>query len=91
MNQHLAGSHVVAAAETLAFAKALGLSSREAYKILTRSEGASWIMRDRGVSMLNGDFTPKSAVTIFTKDMVSPFPPFWLLAPPWPGGKTHYR
>lgn len=70
LNQHLAGIHIVAAAETIAFAKALGLSSREAYSILTNSEGSSWIMRDRGISMLNADWSPKSAVTIFTKDLV---------------------
>ena len=70
LNQHLAGSHVVIAAETLAFAKALGLSSRAAYDVLTQSEGGSWIMGDRGVTMLSRDFSPKSAVTIFTKDMV---------------------
>lgn len=70
LNQHLAGTHVVAAAETLAFAKAIGLSSRDAYRALMNSEGGSWIMGDRGLSMLSGDFSPKSAVTIFTKDMV---------------------
>lgn len=43
----------MAVAETLAFAKALGLSSREAYRVLMSSEGASWIMGDRGISMLN--------------------------------------
>lgn len=34
------------------------------------SNAASWIMGDRGVSMLNGDWSPKSAVSIFTKDLV---------------------
>ncbi|KAF5004177.1 hypothetical protein FDECE_9315 [Fusarium decemcellulare] len=69
LNQHLAGTHIVVAAEALSFAKAMGLSSREAYKILMESDGASWIMGDRGLSMLNADWTPKSAVTIFTKDL----------------------
>ncbi|CAH0057710.1 unnamed protein product [Clonostachys solani] len=69
LNQHLAGVHIVAAAEVIAFAKALGLSSREAYGILTKSEATSWIMGDRGVSMLNADWSPKSAVSIFTKDL----------------------
>ncbi|KAL2114005.1 hypothetical protein VUR80DRAFT_1301 [Thermomyces stellatus] len=69
LNQHLAGIHIVAAAETLAFAKCMGLSSRETHKILMNSNAASWIMGDRGVSMLNGDWSPKSAVSIFTKDL----------------------
>ncbi|CAG9982158.1 unnamed protein product [Clonostachys byssicola] len=69
LNQHLAGVHIVAAAEVIAFAKALGLSSREAYGILTKSEATSWIMGDRGISMLNADWSPKSAVSIFTKDL----------------------
>ncbi|CAH0027731.1 unnamed protein product [Clonostachys rhizophaga] len=70
LNQHLAGVHVVAAAEVIAFAKALGLSSREAYGILTKSEATSWIMGDRGLSMINADWSPKSAVSIFTKDLL---------------------
>ncbi|KAK7216799.1 hypothetical protein V2G26_004802 [Clonostachys chloroleuca] len=69
LNQHLVGVHIVAAAEVIAFAKALGLSSREAYGILTRSEATSWIMSDRGISMLNADWSPKSAISIFTKDL----------------------
>lgn len=60
----------MAAAEVIAFAKALGLSSREAYGVLTKSEATSWIMGDRGISMLNADWSPKSAVSIFTKDLV---------------------
>jgi len=60
----------VAAAETFAFAKTLGLSSRDTYQILMKSEGASWIMGDRGISMLNADWNAKSSVTIFTKDLV---------------------
>jgi 3-hydroxyisobutyrate dehydrogenase-like beta-hydroxyacid dehydrogenase len=63
--------HIVVAAEVLAFAKAAGVSSREAYHILMSSEAGSWIMGDRGLSMLNADWSPKSAVTIFTKDLVS--------------------
>lgn len=70
LNQHLAGTHIVAAAEVLSFAKSLGLSSKEAYRILMDSEAASWIMGDRGISMLDADWAPKSSVTIFTKDMV---------------------
>lgn len=71
LDQYLAGTHIVAAAETLAFAKALGLSSREAYFILMKIEAASWIMGDRSLSMLKANWSPRSAVDIFIKDMVS--------------------
>nr|XP_036577806.1 ketose-bisphosphate aldolase class-II family protein [Colletotrichum truncatum]KAF6784901.1 ketose-bisphosphate aldolase class-II family protein [Colletotrichum truncatum] len=69
LNQHLAGIHVVVAAETLAFAKAVGLSSRDAHKILMESAASSWIMGDRGRNMLDANWTPRSAVSIFVKDM----------------------
>lgn len=71
LNQLLAGVHIGAAAEVLAFAKSLGLSTRETHRIVMASVGASWIFGDRGITMLNADWTPRSAVTIFTKDLVS--------------------
>ena len=70
LNQLLAGSHIVAAAEVLAFAKAQGLSTRETYRIAVSSISASWIFGDLGITMLKADWTPKSAVDIFTKDLV---------------------
>lgn len=69
LNQHLAGTHVVAAAEILAFATSCGLSPREAYKVIQSSVASSWIFGDRGISMLEANWTPRSAVTIFTKDL----------------------
>ncbi|GKZ26479.1 hypothetical protein AbraIFM66951_003627 [Aspergillus brasiliensis] len=69
LNQHLAGTHIVAAAEILAFARSLGLSTREALKVLQASPASSWILGDRGEHMLDADWTPKSAVEIFVKDL----------------------
>ncbi|KAF9887742.1 hypothetical protein FE257_009695 [Aspergillus nanangensis] len=69
LNQHLAGIHIVSAAEILGFAKALGLSTRETYDIVTRSTSSSWIFGDRGMHMLDADWTARSAIDIFVKDL----------------------
>lgn len=69
VNQHLAGSHIAVAGEVLAFAKSLGLSTRQAHSLLMSSDGASWIMGDRGKTMLSADWAPQSAVDIFIKDL----------------------
>ncbi|KAI3094242.1 hypothetical protein CBS147333_10010 [Penicillium roqueforti] len=69
LNQHLAGVHIVSAAEILAFAKALGLSTRETYDIAMKGTSSSWIFGDRGMHMLDADWTPKSAIDIFVKDL----------------------
>ncbi|KAH8891188.1 hypothetical protein GQ53DRAFT_841600 [Thozetella sp. PMI_491] len=69
LNQHLAGSHIVATAETLSLAASLGLSTGEARRVLVDSVATSWMMGDRGGLMLSADWAPRSAVTIFTKDL----------------------
>lgn len=75
LNQHLAGTHIVVAAEVLSFAKSLNLSTREAYKIAMSGTASSWIFGDRGAHMLDADWTPKSAIDIFVKDLVNIFAP----------------
>ncbi|KAF6803216.1 ketose-bisphosphate aldolase class-ii-like protein [Colletotrichum musicola] len=69
LNQLLAGAHIVVAAEVLSFAKCLGLSTRETHRTVMNSVSSSWIFGDRGKLMLDADWTPRSAVTIFTKDL----------------------
>ncbi|KAF2021191.1 hypothetical protein BU24DRAFT_470001 [Aaosphaeria arxii CBS 175.79] len=69
LNQHLAGVHIVAAAEMLSFAKVMGLDARETYHQILDSQASSWIFKDRGLHMLDRDWPPASAVDIFVKDM----------------------
>lgn len=69
VNQLLAGIHIAAACEAIAFAKKLELDIDRVYDVITRSAGNSWMFENRVPHILSGDYTPLSAVNIFTKDL----------------------
>jgi 3-hydroxyisobutyrate dehydrogenase len=69
INQLLAGIHIAAACEAIAFAKKLGLDLPKVYEVITASAGNSWMFENRVPHILDNDYTPKSAVNIFTKDL----------------------
>ena len=69
VNQLLAGSHIVCAAEALVFAMKQGLSAQTTFDIIKESAGNSWIWENRMPHVLDGDYTPLSAIEIFVKDL----------------------
>ncbi|WP_307426184.1 L-threonate dehydrogenase [Labrys monachus] len=69
VNQLLAGVHIAAACEAVTFAKRLGLDLDKVYEVITGSAGNSWMFENRVPHILEGDYTPRSAVDIFTKDL----------------------
>ena len=69
VNQLLAGVHIAAACEAITFAKKLGLDLPTVYKVITASAGNSWMFENRVPHILDGDYSPKSAIEIFTKDL----------------------
>ena len=69
VNQLLAGIHVAAAAEAMAFAARQGLDLARVYEVITKSAGNSWMFENRVPHLLAGDTTPHSAVDILVKDM----------------------
>lgn len=74
VNQLLVGTHIAAAAEAMALAAKAGLNTREVYNIITSAAGNSWAFENRVPHMLDGDWTPCSALDIFVKDMVCSYP-----------------
>lgn len=69
INQLLAGVHIVAAAEAMAFASRLGLDLCIVLDILKNEGGWSWMLENRVPQILGRDWTPFSALEIFVKDM----------------------
>jgi 3-hydroxyisobutyrate dehydrogenase len=69
VNQLLAGIHIAAAAEAIAFAANEGLDLSKVYEVITASAGNSWMFENRVPHMIDGDYTPRSAVDIFVKDL----------------------
>ena len=69
INQLLAGVHIAAASEAIAFAARQGLDIHKVYEVITASAGNSWMFENRVPHVLDGDYSPRSAVDIFVKDL----------------------
>ena len=69
INQLLAGVHIAAASEAMAFAARQGLDLRKVYEVITASAGNSWMFENRMPHVLDADYSPKSATEIFVKDL----------------------
>lgn len=69
VNQLLAGVHIAAAAEAMAFGTRAGADPRTLFEVISHSAGNSWIFGNRVPHMLDDDYTPRSAVDIFVKDL----------------------
>ena len=69
INQLLAGVHIAAACEAITFAAKQGLDLGKVYEVITASAGNSWMFENRMPHVLDGDYSPKSAVDIFVKDL----------------------
>ncbi len=69
INQLLAGTHIVVAAEAMAFAAKTGMDLQTVYDVICNSAGGSWMFQNRMPHVLNDDYTPLSAVDIWIKDL----------------------
>jgi 3-hydroxyisobutyrate dehydrogenase len=69
VNQHLAGVHIAAACEAMALGLRAGAGARALYEVICNSAGMSWMFQNRVPHILEGDYTPLSAVNIFVKDL----------------------
>jgi putative dehydrogenase len=69
VNQLLAGVNLVTAAEGMAFGVALGADPKVLFEVIRNAAGGSWMFDNRVPHMLSNDFTPKSAVDIWVKDL----------------------
>ncbi|KWF36143.1 NAD(P)-dependent oxidoreductase [Burkholderia pseudomultivorans] len=69
VNQHLCSVHIVAAAEALNLARALGLDPHAVLELVERGAAGSWMLSDRGPRMLQGtNVNVTSSINIFVKD-----------------------
>jgi len=69
VNQLLAGVHIAAAGEAMAFAARHGLDLQKVYDVIVASAGNSWMFENRVPHLLEGDYAPRSSVDIFVKDL----------------------
>lgn len=69
VHQLLAGVHIAVAAEAMALAARAGIPLDTMYDVVTHAAGNSWMFENRMQHVLDGDYSAKSAVDIFVKDL----------------------
>lgn len=69
VNQLLAGVHIAAMAEALTFGMTQGVSPEEFVRVISKCAGTSWMLENRAPHIVEGDYTPKSQVNIWPKDL----------------------
>jgi 3-hydroxyisobutyrate dehydrogenase len=69
INQLLAGVHIAAACEAMALGMRIGADPKVLFEVISNSAGSSWMFQNRVPHILDGDYSPKSAVDIFVKDL----------------------
>lgn len=69
VNQLLAGVHIAAMGEALAFGASQGLTPAQVVQVISVSAGTSWMFENRAPHVVDGDYTPRSKVDIWLKDL----------------------
>jgi L-threonate 2-dehydrogenase len=68
LNNQLAAVNLAAGAEAMALAMRAGVDPHLLLEVINASSGASWIFNDRMTRVLDGDATPRAAMTLLAKD-----------------------
>ena len=69
VNQMLAGIHIAAMAEAITFAMTQGIEPATFLEVISACAGTSWMLENRAPHVVAGDYTPRSAVDIWPKDL----------------------
>jgi len=69
VNQLLAGVHIAAMAEALTFGMTQGIAPAQFVEVISKCAGTSWMLENRAPHIVDGDYTPRSSVDIWPKDL----------------------
>ncbi|WP_146346769.1 L-threonate dehydrogenase [Falsiphaeobacter marinintestinus] len=69
VNQLLAGVHIAAMGEALAFGMTQDLTVERMIDVISVSAGSSWMFENRAPHIRDADYTPRSSVNIWPKDL----------------------
>jgi len=69
VNQLLAGVHIAAMGEAVTFGMAQGLSPEIISDIIPHCAGTSWMFENRAPHIIEGNYSPHSAIDIWPKDL----------------------
>ena len=69
VNQLLAGVHIASMAEAVSFCITQGIEPAQLVDVISKCAGSSWMFENRAPHVVEGDYTPRSAVNIWLKDL----------------------
>ncbi len=69
VNQLLAGVHIATMAEAMTFGMTQGIAPDKFLEVIPQCAGTSWMLENRAPHIVEGDYTPHSAVDIWPKDL----------------------
>lgn len=69
INQLLAGVHIATMAEAVTFGMTQGVAPEKTVEVIRQCAGSSWMFENRAPHIVEGDYTPKSTVNIWLKDL----------------------
>ena len=69
VNQMLAGVHIAAMAEAITFGIKQGIDPKRFLEVISKCAGTSWMLENRTPHIINNDYSPKSSINIWPKDL----------------------
>lgn len=69
VNQLLAGVHIATMAEALTFGLTQGVKPEQFVEVISQCAGTSWMLENRAPHIVSGDYTPRSSINIWPKDL----------------------
>lgn len=69
VNQMLAGIHISAMAEAITFGITQGIKPKKFLEVISECAGTSWMLENRAPHIIDNDYSPKSSINIWPKDL----------------------
>jgi L-threonate 2-dehydrogenase len=69
VNQLLAGVHIAAMAEAVTFGMTQGVDPGQTVEVISKCAGTSWMFENRAPHIVDGDYSPRSSIGIWPKDL----------------------
>ncbi len=69
VNQLLAGVHIAAMGEAMAFGMTQGVAPEAFLDVISQCAGTSWMLENRAPHVIEGDYRPRSQISIWPKDL----------------------
>ena len=69
VNQMLAGVHIAAMAEAITFGITQGIEPKRFLEVISKCAGTSWMLENRAPHIIDNDYSPKSSINIWPKDL----------------------